>query len=80
MGNRSDCFPLIVPWYLGLPGSSQVSHSGPTVSTGLESPCPHALLYWPSYLRLWALGARPVCMAILYFSTCSFACAFLERL
>ena len=33
-----DCLLFIVPWYLSLLGSSQISHSWPTSSLGVESP------------------------------------------
>lgn len=42
VGKRGDCVPFIVPWYLGLPGSSQISPSEPTVSlrAGVALPAP----------------------------------------
>ena len=42
VGKRGDCAPFILPWYLGLPGSSQISPSEPTVSlrAGVALPSP----------------------------------------
>ena len=70
VGKRGDCVPFTAPWYPGLPGSSQVSPSGSTVSprAGVALPLP-GLLYRSSCLQPWAFGALLVCMAILYFST-----------
>lgn len=56
VGKWGDCVPFTAPWYPGLPGSSQVSPSGPTVSprAGVALPSrPSLLAQLSSALGLW---------------------------